>query len=304
MIEIRHCQSLIALAEAGNMTLAAKKVHLTQSALSHQLKTLEEDYGSALFERKSRPLRWTACGERLVALAYDLTRAVAGAERDLSRILEGKSGELRIAVECHSCFDWLMPAMDQFRKAWPEVEQDLVSGFHPDPVELLEENRADLVVVSRKQKRTGIDFHPLFSYDMPVLLACEHHLCGKDYVTAGDFARETLISYPIPDERLDLVRQVLRPAGVDPARRQSMLTVAILQLVASRRGVAALPGWAVQPYLEREYITARPIGKNGLSCRLWGATRREGSKRASMKDFLKTMREVSFRELRDIREFS
>lgn len=303
MIEIRQCHSLIALAETGNLTLAAKRLHLTQSALSHQIKALEDHCATSLFERRSRPLRWTPCGERMVALAYDLTRALAEAERDFGRILEGKSGELRIAVECHSCFDWLMPAMDQFREGWPEIEQDLVSGFHPDPVELLDENRADLVIVSRQQKRKGIDFHPLFSYDMPVLLASGHHLTQKKYVTAGDFAREPLITYPIPDERLDLVRQVLRPAGVNPERRHSMLTVAILQLVASRRGLAALPVWAVQPYLERAYVIARPITKNGLSCQLWAATRSENSRQASMKDFLKIMKEVCFRELKEIRAF-
>jgi LysR family transcriptional regulator for metE and metH len=148
--------------------------------------------------------------------------------------------ELRIAVECHSCFDWLMPSMDAFREHWPRVELDLVSGFHADPVGLLGENRADLVIVSHAQKRDGVSFHPLFSYEVLALVSRHHPLARKLFVTASDFKNETLVTYPIPDDRLDLVRDVLQSAKVNPERRKTELTVAILQLVASGRGVAAL----------------------------------------------------------------
>ena len=300
MIELRHFQTLIALAESGNMAKAAKRIHLTQSALSHQIKAIEDHHGEALFARKSSPLRWSPIGERLVALAYDVTRTIADADRDLARLKEGKSGELRIAVECHSCFDWLMPSMDVFRDHWPEVEMDLVSGFHPDPVGLLEENRADLVIVSQRHKREGVVFLPLFHYAQPALLAKDHPLLRKSHLTARDFAKETLITYPIPDERMDLMRQVLQPAGVNPERRTAMLTVAILQLVASRRGIATLPAWAIQPYLDRNYVATLPITKKGLQCKLYAAIRDTSAQSAYMKEFIETMRKVSIRDLEDI----
>jgi LysR family transcriptional regulator for metE and metH len=300
MIEFRHFQTLIALAEAGNMARAAERIHLTQSALSHQIKGMEETYGTPLFVRKTNPLRWTPPGERLVALAYDVTRAIDDAERDIVRLLEGTSGELRIAVECHSCFDWLMPSMDRFRERWPEVEMDLVSGFHPDPVALLEENRAELVIVSHRQKRANVRFFPLFSYVQPALIARDHPLLKKKYLTATDFANETLITYPIPDERMDLMRQVLKPANIDPPRRTAMLTVAILQLVASKRGIATLPSWAIMPYLESGYIRAMPITKNGLRCNLYAAVRSSSEEVSYLKEFIHLMRDVSQKSLKDI----
>ncbi len=304
MLELRHLETMIALAETGSLAGAANRVHLTQSALSHQLKALETHYGCVFFERKSSPLRWTPAGERLVALAYDVQRRIAGANRELSRLLEGKAGQLRIAVECHSCFDWLMPAMDVFRENWEEVEMDLVSGFHPDPVELLTENRADLVIASRKKRRAGTDFHPLFAYYMPAILGKKHPLTRKKHLTARDFAEETLITYPIPDERLDLVRRVLEPAKVIPERRMATLTEAILQLVASGRGIAALPAWAIQPYLDREYVIGRPITSRGLRCELYAATTANGSRMAYLRDFIQTMRNVCFRDLRGIEPLS
>ncbi len=300
MFETRHFQTLIALAEAGSQAGAARRLHLTQSALSHQLKGIEERCGGEFFVRKSRPLRWTPVGERAVALAYDVVRAIDAARRDIDRVLEGRSGELRIAVECHSCFDWLMPSMDLFREGWPDVEMDLVSGFHPDPIALLEENRADLVIVSQRRQRRGVEFHPLFDYQQPALLANDHPLLRKRHLTATDFRGEVLITYPIPDDRMDLMRQVLGPAGVDPPRRTAMLTVAILQLVASRKGISTLPGWAVQPYLDRGYISCRPITARGMSCRLYAAVGRSASATAYMREFVRVMREVSLRDLQGV----
>lgn len=301
MLELRHLKTLVALAETGNLSKAGQRVNLSQPAVSHQIRAIEEAYEVELFERKSDPLRLTAAGQLLVELAYDVTRRIQNGERDLARIAQGQAGELRIAVECHSCFDWLMPSMDAFREHWPQVELDLVSGFHADPVGLLAENRADLVIVSHKQKRPGVTFHPLFSYEVLALLSRHHPLARKPYLTASDFKREVLVTYPIPDDRLDLVREVLLPAKVDPARRKTELTVAILQLVASGRGVAALPGWTVQPYLDRKYVIGKSVGKSGLQSALFVATTTSSAGLAYMQEFVRIMREVSFATLKGIK---
>ncbi len=297
MLELRHLKTLVALSETGNLSKAGRRLNLSQPAVSHQVRAVEEQYAIELFERKSDPLRLTAAGQLLVELAYDITRRMREGERDLARISQGQAGLLRIAVECHSCFDWLMPSMDSFRQHWPQVELDLVSGFHADPVGLLGENRADLVIVSHARKRADVAFHPLFSYEVLALLSHHHPLIRKPYLTARDFRPETLITYPIPDERLDLIRDVLKPAKINPVRRTTELTVAILQLVASGRGVAALPGWTVQPYLDRNYVAWKPVGKSGLYSRLYAATNEPASSQAYMQEFLRIMREVSFATL-------
>ncbi len=300
MLELRHLKTLVALAETGNLSKAAKRVNLSQPAVSHQIRAVEEHYEIELFERKTNPLRLTAAGQRFVELAYEITLRIQDGERDLARIAQGQAGQLRIAVECHSCFDWLMPAMDAFREHWPQVELDLVSGFHADPIGLLGENRADLVIVSRAEKRADVAFHPLFAYEVLALLSRHHPLTRKPFLTAQDFKNETLVTYPIPDERLDLVREVLKPAKINPVRRTTELTVAILQLVASGRGVAALPGWTVQPYLDRSYVVWKPVGKSGLHSRLYAATTTSAARLAYMEEFIRIMREVSFSTLKGI----
>jgi LysR family transcriptional regulator, regulator for metE and metH len=293
-LELRHLKTLIALREAGNLSRAAQLLNLTQSALSYQLKALEDHYGATLFERKSSPVSFAVTGERLLRLADAVLPLLDDAERDVSRLVSGAAGTLRIAVECHTCFDWLMPAMDAFRSRWPEVELDIVSGFQADPVGLLHQSRAELAVVSDAEAdEADVVFHPLFSFDIVALLPHGHALLRKAWLAAADFADQTLITYPVPDDMLDLVRRVLQPAGITPPRRTSELTVAMLQLVASGRGLAALPLWAVKSYLDRGYVAQRPIGEQGLTGRLYAATPQRLSDRPYLSDFVRTMRDTS-----------
>ncbi|MCB5195541.1 LysR family transcriptional regulator [Deefgea salmonis] len=297
LLELRHLKTILAIQDSGSLTRAAERLHLTQSALSHQVRLLEDHYGLPLFARKSTPLKLTAAGEKLALLAQTVLPTIASTERDIARLREGQAGQLRIAVECHTCFDWLMPAMDQFRQHWPEVELDIVSGFHADPVQLLFEDRADLAIVSEVESHADLSHLPLFSYDMVALLASDHALANKPYLDAEDFANETLITYPVPDEMLDLLRKVLKPAGINPKRRPTELTVAMLQLVASRRGIAALPRWSVQHYLERGYVVAKPITQQGLTSELYAAMPSERSHSVYLADFVEIMRNVSVQTL-------
>ncbi|WP_010458999.1 LysR family transcriptional regulator [Acidovorax radicis] len=305
ILEVRHLRTLVALRDSGSLVRAAQLLNLTQSALSHQIKLLEDRYGQPLFERKSVPPQFTAVGERLLALADAMLPQVEGAERDIARLVLGQGGQMRIAVECHTCFDWLMPAMDAFRTRWPEVELDIVSGFHADPVGLLHQGRADVAIVSEVDAdETGVDYHALFGFEIRALLANTHPLVAKPHLVAQDFADQTIITYPVPDEMLDLIRQVLEPAGVRPPRRTTELTVAMLQLVASGRGVAALPLWAVQSYLDRGYVTARPIaagpGDKGLRGELHAACLPSLSAKAYLQDFVQVTRETSFVTLKGV----
>lgn len=301
VLELRHLKTLQALAECGTLSAAAKRVHLTQSAVSHQIKVLEARYETSLFARKSDPFRLTPAGQRLLEAGRDILRIVDTAEADIARLNRGDSGSLRIAVECHTCFDWLMPAMDAFRADWPAVELDLVSGFHSAGVELLASQRADLVVVSEQSSQRDIVSDPLFGFEIVCLLANTHPLAQRRVIYPTDFADETLITYPVPEEMLDVVQRVLKPAGVFPPRRTAELTVAILQLVASGRGIAALPAWSVEPYLARGYVTAKRIGRRGLWSKLFAATLSDHAAAPYMQAFLKTVRNTSFARLKGIR---
>lgn len=297
-LELRHLETLLALAECGSLSKAAARLFLTQSALSHQLKALEAHFGASLVEKNVRPLRFTAIGQRLLTLAREILPQVAEAARDIARLAQGHAGPLRVVVQCHNCFDWLMPAMDSYRSLWPEVELDIVSGFVVDPLPLLERGEAELAIIhDRQEPRANMVFSPLFRYESVALMSPRHPLAAKHWLEPADFAAHTLITYPVADDMLDVMKHYLTPAGINPKRRTAELTVAILQLVASGRGIAALPSWTVGNYIERGYVVSRPIGPHGLRCELYAATSRAGAEASYIKEFVTLTRSMSLTQL-------
>lgn len=292
-IEIRHLHTLVTLRNTGNLTRAAAILHLTQSALSHQIKIIEDFYGIQLFIRKSSPLTFTPAGRRILELAEVVLPIVEETGRDLHKLAQGRRGTLRVTLECHTCFDWLMPVMDAFRQLWPEVELDILSGFQTDPIGLLLQDRADVAIVDELDESEVVDYHPLFRFEMVALLANEHPLASKPFLEAEDFQGETLITYAVSEDRIDLIRKILQPAGIKIQRRTTELTLAILQLVASQRGIAALPIWAVNDYLEKGYVTARQITQDKLFSEVWVATLPSVSGVPYIKEFVRLIRSTS-----------
>lgn len=309
MLEIRHLKSLKAIAETGKLGLAAERVFLTQSALSHQIRALEEHYDITLFQRSPQGLRFTPAGQRLLDLANELLPLIEKSERDLIRLKSDQSGELRIVLECHTCFDWLTPVMDAFRRAWPEVEIDLVAGFHSDPWNLLYEGKADVVIgglpiqpIRKNPEKTSELAHlPLFKFEIMAVLPTDHSLRNKTRLAAEDFSKQTLITYPVPEERIDVIRQVLKLAHIEFNRRTAELTIAIMQLVASRRGLAALPSWGIQSYVEHDYVIAKPIGTKGLWSELYAIGTNEMMSRPYAKDLARIIRDVCAEKLNGIK---
>ncbi|MCH8503200.1 MAG: LysR family transcriptional regulator [Ectothiorhodospiraceae bacterium] len=300
-LELRHLRGLKAIQTQGSLSRAADRLHLTQSALSHQIRSLEDYFGTPLFFRKTRPLRWTPAGEQLLALADELLPRAEAAERTLKDTGAGQQGRLHMAVECHSCFDWLMPPMDRYRQDWPQVELDLSMGFSFHPLPALYRGEVDLVITSDPEELGGLDYVPLCRYEMLLAVAAQHQLAGKRWVEPEDLAGETVISYPVCRNRLDIYHRFLDPAGVQPvAERTAELTVMLIQLVANRRGISALPNWALQEYLGRDNLRALQLGPDGLWSTLYAAIRSEDRDAPYMDAFIRLARERTSQTLSGI----
>ncbi|WGL16410.1 LysR family transcriptional regulator [Microbulbifer bruguierae] len=303
MIELRHLKTLTTLRETGSMVRAAERLHLTQSALSHLFREMEDRHGQALFIRKSRPLRFTSAGLRLLQLADDVLPRVAVAQRDIARLASGQAGRLNIAIECHSCYQWLMPTLDAYRDDWPEVELDLSSGFHFAPLPALMRGDLDLVVTSNPDPSLkGVHYEPLFSFEMCLAVSRKHALAERKWVSPEDLTNEVQITYPVERERLDIFQHFLEPAGIEPAAVRTVeLTVMMVQLVVSGRGVCALPNWALYEYLQKGLVNQLRLGKNGLWSTLYAAVREEMLEQAFLRDFFETARTTCFNTLNGVR---
>jgi len=301
MIDLRHLRTLHALRETDSMPEAAERLHLTQSALSHQFRELENRVGMPVFERKSKPVRFTTAGLKLLQLADQVLPLIRTTERNLSKLANGTADRLHIAIECHSCYQWLMPSLDEFRSAWPEVELDLASGLAFAPLPALQRGDLDLVVTSDPLPLPGITYVPLFGYEAMLAIDKHHALRDKPYVQPADIASQTLITYPIERNRLDIFTGFLDPADIEPAQiRTAEMTVMMMQLVASGRGVCCLPNWAVHEYTSRGYVLARRLGEKGLQATLYAAVRSDMLEVPFMSDFLLTTKDISFATLEGV----
>ncbi|MEL7106734.1 MAG: LysR family transcriptional regulator [Pseudomonadota bacterium] len=273
-IEFRHLRTIKAIHDAGGLARAADVLNITQSALSHQIKGLEDQAGVELFVRRTKPLRLSAAGHRLLRAAERILPEVAALEDEFAGLRAGKSGRLHIAIECHACFEWLFPVLEDFRKAWPDVDVDIRPGLAFDALPALAREDVDVVISSDPEDLPGITFAPLFDYEPVFVAASSHPLAAKPYVVADDFRGEQLITYPVDRARLDVFTELLIPAKVEPKSiRQVELTAVILLLVASNRGVAVLPDWVVREVrTSTDYVT-RPLTETGVTKRLYAATR-------------------------------
>lgn len=275
-LEFRHLRAIQAIHETGGLARAADKLGLTQSALSHQVKGIEDQVGLELFARRTRPLRLSAAGLRLLAAADRILPEMERLEAELTGVQDGKAGRLHIAIECHACFEWLFPVLGEFRKGWPDVDVDIRPGLAFGALEALQKEQVDLVVSSDPEDIRGVTFTPLFDYAPVFVAAKSHPLAKKPFVEAEDFRGQTLITYPVERSRLDVFSQLLTPAKVEPAAvRQVELTAVILLLVASGRGVAVLPDWVVRQVQLPDDCVTRPLTEKGVTRRLFAATRSE-----------------------------
>lgn len=286
-LEFRHLRAIRTVHEAGGLARAAELLNISQSALSHQIKGLQEQAGVDLFVRKTKPLRLSAAGLRLLRLADQVLPMIEATQTEFAGLREGRIGRLHIAIECHACFEWLFPVLETFRASWPDVDIDIRPGLGFQALPSLQKEEVDLVISSDPEDIPGVEFIELFDYEPTFIAASSHPLADRPYVDAADFSDQTLITYPVERQRLDVFNHLLNPAKVEPAVvRQVELTAVILLLVASTRGVSVLPDWVVRSAKNSpDYIT-KPLTKNGIKLRLYAAVRSSESPPVYMTDFI------------------
>jgi LysR family transcriptional regulator for metE and metH len=277
MIELRHLRTLMALKESGSLAGAAKKRFVTQSALSHQIKELETRINSSLFVRKSKPLTFTTEGTRLLDLAEQILPKVLATEYDLKHGIEEVSQKLKLGIECHSCFRWLMPVIEAFKHQRPEAQIELSSRHLFDAINALETGALDLVFSSDPVPGHAIAYQHLFDFEVKLLVSNQHPLANEAYVTPAQLAGETLITYPVPLQRLDIYKHFLEPAGIEIKELKLCdLTTTLLQRVACNDGITALPTWSIKEAYGLNLKTMR-LGPEGLKRSLFGAYRHDAS---------------------------
>ncbi|MDR0810069.1 MAG: LysR family transcriptional regulator, partial [Gemmobacter sp.] len=243
-----------------------------------------------LVVRRSRPLKLSAAGQRMLRTAERILPEIEALEAEFRALLAGKTGRLHITLECHACYDWLFPVLERFRHVWPEVDVDIRAGLAFDALPALDREEVDLVITSNPVDLPGILFNPLFDYH-PMLVAASHNpIAQRAAAEAADFRNQTLITYPVARDRLDIFTELLTPARVEPLHhRQAELTAVILMLVGSDRGVSVLPDWVLRGVRDNPDYALRPLAGN-ITKRMYAATRTQDAVQPFMAYFLRIVR--------------
>ncbi len=287
-----------ALVDAGSVSVAAEVLHTSQSGLSHRIKLLEALIGNPLFVRYSKPFKLTPQGQ----IVWDTAISVLPhLERAQNQLLDIRGGRLKIAIECHACFDWLIPTLNAFSSAQPEVDFDLSLGHSFDAFEALRQYDVDMVVTSDPLKNDAYHYFSLFKYQMLMVMSPHNALASVANVVPRMMRDQTLLSYPVKQNRLDVFKYFLNPAKVSPQHvRKVELPFMMMQHIANNQGVACLPGWALTSDQRAKY-SVKQLGKHGLWRTLYLAIRKVDAPVTYMSEFAEIAKTVSFEKLDGIK---
>ncbi|AWL05082.1 LysR family transcriptional regulator [Massilia oculi] len=291
MIERIHLSLIREVDRRGSLTAAADVLCLTQSALSHTVKKLEQQLGTPVWTREGRSLRLTQAGRSLLALAERVLPQLEHAERLMHEYARGERGTLRIGMECHPCYQWLLKVVDPYLAAWPEVDVDVKQRFQFGGLKALHGYEIDLLVTPDPLFKPGLRFVPVFDYEQVLVVGSSHPLAGRTHAEPAALPDDVLITYPVDLERLDIYNQFFLPAGCAPRQRKTIETTDImLQMVASGRGVAALPRWLVEEYAGRMAVTPVRLGEEGVFKQIFLGTREVDAGTAYLEAFVEIAR--------------
>ena len=265
MIDRMHLRILREIERQGSLTAAAKALNLTQSALSHTIKKLETQLGAALWVKEGRNLQLTQAGAYLQREASRLLPQLERVDDVLRQYASGDKGTLRIGMECHPCYQWLLKVVKPFLDRWPGVDVDVKQQFQFGGLAALFNHDIDILVTPDPVNREGILFEPVFPYEQVLVVSSDSPLAALSYVEPAQLAEQTLYTYPVATDRLDIYQQFLLPAHCHPRRHKTLEdTDMILQMVAADRGVATLPQWLVEEYAQTMPIRPVRLGKDGV----------------------------------------
>ena len=289
-LEVRHLRLVTEVASLGSVTRAAERLHLTQSAVSHQLRDIESRLGTPLFHRLGKRMVPTPAGERVLRSAAAVLDDLRRAEEDIRQIAREGSGILRLCTQCNTGYHWLPPLLRAFNERYPRVEIQVVVEATARPVEALLEGKLDLALVTTEVRDTRVAVRPLFRDEMVLVVSPEHRLASRRHVPPAELASEHLVIYSASRHDSFAFRRVLDPEGVEPVRvTHLMLTEAILEMVKANLGVTIIAKWSVLPAIASGAVRAISIGSKGVF-RQWSAATVNGvAEPAHLADFVRLL---------------
>jgi len=301
LLTLKILRTLTALRDTGSLVEASNQMCLTVSALSHQFKDIEDELGSQLFVRKSKPIRFTPLGRRVLALADQILPQIEAGELEIRRQALGQAGRLRLGCECRFSFEWLLAAAQVFRSRWPHVDFEVAEEVQAEPLESDKDGGLDLLITPYVEAKEHALYIPLFRGQLCLLVPSGHMFAKRRYCNASELAGQVLVVAREESFRQGFLRQLFHEMGETPAIvRSADLPTIMIQHVVNGKGLALLPRWAARPYVEQGMVRDISIGKQGFFYTLYAVIRSAESEIQHFQGFIETAREYADNALPDV----
>jgi LysR family transcriptional regulator for metE and metH len=286
MFEIKHLKTLSTLADTGNIRKAAEVLFSSQSALSHQIKDLEQRLNTPLFIRNTSPVEFTEAGRVLLNLGEEFLPKIKAANSLLKSPSLTKSS-LKIAIACHACFQWLLPVTSHFSKQNSKVKLEFIDeSFDINQSLKHNEDKVDILFTDEKLSEDNITYQEIGQFEVMAVISNQQfstHLKADSHIKPTDkveqtspyllpkhFSQFTLLTYPLPTEQLDIFKLFLTPAKCKPSKiKQVTNSHVMLQMVSADMGVATLPDWLVTSATKQSLFHCMRLGENGIYKKLY-----------------------------------
>jgi LysR family transcriptional regulator for metE and metH len=291
MMDIKHLLLIETVATEGSLSGAARKLFLTQSALSHQLKEIEMQMGTEAFHRVNKKLVLTHAGNIVLAAARRILPLVEDVDHELKKYTSGEVGQLRLCTECYTCYHWLPALMKKFNHEYPNVEIQINTENVNQPLHLVRNAKVDLAIVHRIEKDNNIDYVDLFKDEMILIVSARNPLAQYPVILPDHFADQVLITHSAKGERGIIFQEVLTPAGISVKKIVYVqLTEAVVEMVRAGIGIAVMPKWAMKPYLVNGDLSVKKITTKGLIRRWYAASLKANKKIEHLQFFIQLLK--------------
>jgi len=270
-LDLRHLELISAIVDEGSVTKAGERLHLTQSALSCQLKEAEKRLGTLLFRRLGRRMVLTPAGERLLRASRIALREIDEAEREIRTMSAAAPPPVRLATECFTCYTWLPSLLQRLHRRAPDIEVSIAAEYTRSSVPALLKGDLDVAIITANNADRRLQLTPLFVDEMIAAVPIRHHLASRKWIEARDLAPEHVVTFDAPRENLTLFTDIMDPAGLKPGRHTRMqLSEAMIELVKAGIAIAIMPRWVVASHSAASQMRLVRLTRKGIR-RQWSA---------------------------------
>ena len=281
-LDSRQLHAFAALARRGSFTLAAKDIFLTQSAVSHAIKALEDDVGARLVDRVGRRVLLTQAGEQFLRHTEKILREMEVARTGMETLTKWGHGRLRVGASTTACQHILPTVLREFRQSYPKCVIRIEPGDNSQQQELLRGGQVDLALVLEPsaQAMAEFGFVPLFEDELRFIVAPQHPWAQAGRAPRESIEAETLVLYNKSSQTFRLVNDYFRDEKITLSNVIELGSMeAIKELVKIGIGAGILAPWIAREELESGSLVSLPLGAKPLR-RRWGVAHLKGRRLA------------------------